>query len=170
MEATETQPQHMKTEPQKEHTWLQKLVGDWTYEAEAAMEPGKPAEKFTGTESVRTLGDIWFVAEGHGMMPGGDEATTILTLGYDTRKHHYVGTWIGSMMTNMWVYDGKLTANEKALELYTEGPRMTSEGATADYKEVIEFKDDDHRVFTSHMKTDDGRWEQLMTAHYRRRK
>ena len=38
----------MKTEPQKEHRWLQKLVGEWTCESEATMEPGKPPERFTG--------------------------------------------------------------------------------------------------------------------------
>ncbi len=32
----------MKAEPQKEHEWLHKLVGEWTCEAEASMEPGKP--------------------------------------------------------------------------------------------------------------------------------
>ena len=42
----------MKTEPHKEHQWLQKLVGEWTCESEATMEPGKPPERFTGTESV----------------------------------------------------------------------------------------------------------------------
>ena len=46
----------MKTEPQREHQWLQKLVGEWTYEGEASMEPDQPREKFTGTESVRSLG------------------------------------------------------------------------------------------------------------------
>ena len=35
----------MHTEPQKEHHWLQRLIGEWTYEAEAVMEPGKPAER-----------------------------------------------------------------------------------------------------------------------------
>ena len=32
----------MKTEPQQEHQWLQQLVGEWTYEADATMEPGQP--------------------------------------------------------------------------------------------------------------------------------
>ena len=45
----------MKAEPQKEHEWLQKLVGEWASEAEATMEPGQPPAKFTGTESVRSL-------------------------------------------------------------------------------------------------------------------
>jgi Protein of unknown function (DUF1579) len=30
----------MQTEPQQEHQWLQQLVGEWTYETEATMEPG----------------------------------------------------------------------------------------------------------------------------------
>jgi len=46
----------MKTEPQKEHQWLQQLVGEWTYEGEASMGPDKPPEKFQGTESVRSIG------------------------------------------------------------------------------------------------------------------
>lgn len=60
-----------KAEPQKEHRWLQKLVGEWTFEGEAPMGPDKPPEKFKGTERVRSLGDLWFVAEGQGEMPGG---------------------------------------------------------------------------------------------------
>jgi hypothetical protein len=48
----------MKTEPQQEHQWLQQLVGEWTYEAEATMEPGQPPSKFEGSESVRSLGGL----------------------------------------------------------------------------------------------------------------
>jgi hypothetical protein len=43
---------------QKEPQWLQKLVGEWIYEANATMEPEKPLEKFKGTESVRSLGGL----------------------------------------------------------------------------------------------------------------
>jgi Protein of unknown function (DUF1579) len=39
-------------EPQKEHEWLHKLVGDWTYETVAPPEPGKPATKATGAETA----------------------------------------------------------------------------------------------------------------------
>src|SRR6266542_7081305 len=103
----------MKTEPQKEHQWLQKLVGEWTFEAEATMGPGKPTERAEGTESVRSLGGLWFLAEGQGEMPGGGAATTLMTLGYDPQKKRYVGAWIGSMMTHLWVYDGELDAAER---------------------------------------------------------
>jgi hypothetical protein len=53
-QAEQTSP--MPDQPQKEHQWLQKLVGEWTYEIEAMMEPDQPPVKSTGTETVRCLG------------------------------------------------------------------------------------------------------------------
>src|SRR5688572_22986296 len=121
----------MTIEPQKEHHWLQKLVGDWTYEAEATMKPGDPPVKSTGSESVRSLGSLWVVAEGQGEMPGCGPATTVMTLGYDPQKKRYVGTWVGSMMTHFWIYDGALDTSEQVLTLDTEGPSMAGDGKMA---------------------------------------
>jgi uncharacterized protein DUF1579 len=160
----------MTTEPQKEHQWLQKLVGEWTLEGEASMGSDKPSEKARGTESVRSLGGAWFLAEGQGEMPGGGHATTLMTLGYDPEKKRYVGTWIGSMMTYLWVYDGELDAAERVLTLYADGPSMAGDGKMAKYKDVIEFKSDDHRVLTAHVLRDDGEWHHFMTTHYQRKK
>ncbi len=159
----------MKTEPQKEHRWLRTLVGEWTYDSEAACTPGKPPAKTGGSESVRSLGDLWVLCEGRGEMPGGGMATTVMTLGYDPQKGRFVGTWIGSMMSRLWVYDGSLDATEKVLTLNAEGPSFASEGKMAQYRDVIEIKGDDHRVVTSHVLGDDGTWNAFMTAHYRRR-
>lgn len=163
------QTSSMPAQPQKEHQWLQKLVGEWTYEIEAMMGPDQPSEKSTGTETVRSLGELWILAEGQGETPGCGSATTLMTLGYDSQKHRYVGTWVGSMMTYLWVYDGELDASETVLTLNSDGPAMTGEEKLGKYKDVIEFKSDDHRVLTSHMLLDDGQWQQFMTAHYRRK-
>ncbi|MFN2556739.1 MAG: DUF1579 domain-containing protein [Nitriliruptorales bacterium] len=158
------------TEPQKEHEWLQKFVGEWRYEADATAAAGIPPEKVAGTESVRSLGGLWILAEGQGEMPGGGTATAVMTLGYDAQKQRYVGTWIGSMMTHLWVYDGSLDQSGRVLTLETEGPHMDVEGKMALYRDVIEFKSDDHRVLTAHMLGDDGNWHNFMTANYRREK
>jgi Protein of unknown function (DUF1579) len=158
----------MKTEPQKEHQWLQKLAGEWTYEGEATMAPGQPPAKFMGSESVRSLGGLWILAEGQGEMPGCGAATTVLTLGYDPQKQRYVGTWIGSMMTHLWVYDGALDAAGRVLTLNAEAPHMTAEGKMAQYKDVIEFTSEDHRVLTSYMLGEDREWHEFMRADYRR--
>lgn len=120
-----------------------------------------------GTESVRSIG-TWVIGEGKGQMPDGSPATMVLTLGYDPNKKRFIGTWIGSMMTYLWVYDGELDASEKILTLSADGPHMSDPNKTMKYRDVFEFKSDDHRVLTSHMLGDDGKWTQFMTAHYRR--
>lgn len=57
MESIQTeQTSSMLAQPQKEHQWLQKLVGEWRYETEALMGPDQPPVKSTGTETVRSLG------------------------------------------------------------------------------------------------------------------
>jgi hypothetical protein len=85
METIQTeQTSPMPVQPQKEHQWLQKLVGEWTYETEAMMEPDQPPAKWTGTETVRSLGGLWLLAEGQGEMPDGDPATSICPI----RQNH----------------------------------------------------------------------------------
>jgi len=167
-ETEKKQESPMQAEPQKEHRWLHKLVGDWTYETDE--QPGHPGPKATGTESVRSLGGLWVLAEGKGEMPGAGPVTTLMTLGYDPEKKRFVGTWIGSMMTHMWVYDGELDSAGGVLTLNSEGPSMAGDGKTARYQDVIQFKSDDHRTLTARTLDENGKWQQFMTAEYRRRK
>lgn len=157
-----------KVELQKEHHWLQQLVGEWTYENEASMGPGQPPAKFTGTESVRTLGGVWVLCEGRMPTPEGSPATTIMTLGYDPAKKRFVGSFIGSMMTFMWLYDGGLDASGKVLKLDAEGPSFAVEGKMTKYVDSIEIVSSDHRRLTSSFLGDDGQWVQFMTANYHR--
>jgi hypothetical protein len=156
------------SKPTLEHFWLQKIVGDWTYESEVDMSPGKPKEKFTGTEQIRGVGALWILCEGKGIMPGGGDATMFLTIGYDPAKGHFVGSWIGSMMANMWVYKGELNAARNTLTLDTEGPSMTQEGKLTKYRETIVVKSENERTFSSSMLADDGSWVTFMTATYKR--
>ncbi|MBO0698731.1 MAG: DUF1579 domain-containing protein [Zavarzinella sp.] len=159
----------MNAEPQQEHHWLQKLVGEWTTEMQASMGPDKPPETFRGTETVRSVGGLWVVCDSRGEMPGGGTAYTMMTLGYDPAKKRFVGTFIGSMMTHLWVYDGQLDASGKVLTLDTEGPDFKTPGKLVRYQDIIEWKGDDHRVLSSQTPGEDGKWQQFMTAHYRRK-
>lgn len=134
------------------------------------MGPDRSIEKATGVESVRSLGELWILAEGQGEMPGCGMATTMMTLGYDPEKQRYVGTWIGSMMAYLWLYEGELDAAKQMLRLTSEGPDMVVDGKTSRYRDVIEFKSDDYRIMTSSGMSDNGQWHQFMTTHYRRQK
>ncbi|MBZ9793988.1 DUF1579 domain-containing protein [Rhizobium sp. 3T7] len=148
----------------KEHEFLEDLVGLWDVTAPemTGQEPW--------TEIVRSLHGIWFIAEGSGQMPGGGAATTVLTLGYSADKGKYVGTWIGTMMDHLWVYEGEVSDDGKILSLYTLGPDFSDANKLADYREQIIFHDRDHRTFNSAAKQPDGSWKQFMEAHYTRKR
>jgi hypothetical protein len=160
----------MKAEaPQKEHLWLQQLLGEWIFDSEMDMAPGEPAMKGGGSETVRTMGGFWVLAEGSCVMPGSDEKGSMLTtLGYDPQQKAFVGTWVGSMMTNMWVYRGTLDASQKVLTLDTEGPSFNGDGKLARYQDVLTIKNKDERTLHSQVRQDDGSWKRFMIATYRR--
>jgi hypothetical protein len=157
----------MHVTPQAEHEWLKQLVGEWTYEYEAPQEDGTMV-KFTGTETVRTLGDVWVQAEGRGPMPGGGESVMQLTLGYDPAKGKYVGTFIGSMMTYLWVYEGSVTEDGTRLELASEGPSFTDDGGTSRYIDTVQLEGPDRRLLLSRVQGADGTWQDFMRTEYTR--
>jgi hypothetical protein len=122
----------MQSEALPEHAWLQKLVGEWTAEMECSMGPDQPKVKSTGTETVRSVGGLWTLGEGKGEGPDGAPMASFMTLGYDPKKGKFVGTFIASMMTHLWKYEGTLNAARTVLTLDTEGPDFSGgEGMVA---------------------------------------
>jgi hypothetical protein len=152
--------------PQDEHKWLERFVGEWTSEAECEM-PGQESMKCQGTQTARMLGGFWMLAEGSAEMMG-TTVRTLLTLGYDPAKQHYVGTWVDSCHNHLWQYKGTLDETGDVLTLETEGPNMMLDGKMTKYREIIDFKGDDHYVFTSSMQGEDGQWQTFMTSNFRR--
>jgi hypothetical protein len=156
-------------EPEKPHQWLQQLAGEWDVEVSVTMMPGQPPQKFKGTESIRTVGEYWIVAQGKSTFMD-QPMESMLTLGYDPQKKKFVGTWIDSMQTYLWNYEGTLDEAGKTLTLLTEGPFPGAPGKLSKFKEVIELKSKDHKTFSSSLQTDDGKWVTFVTADYRRKK
>jgi hypothetical protein len=149
----------------KEHEWLKQLEGEWVTETEAVMVPGQAPIKCKGTESVRSLGGLWYVAEIKADMMGA-QMVGHMTVGYDAEKKKYVGTWVCNMDPEMMTYSG--TADGKTITLETEGKNPTT-GKRVKMKDVIEIKDKDTKVLTSHMLGDDGKWVQFMTMTAKRK-
>ena len=160
----------MHAEPQKEHKWLEQLVGEWAYESECLMGPDQPPVKSVGSSSNRSIGGIWVECENTADGGDGKLATMIFTLGYDPAKKRFVGTFIASMMTMLWTYDGQLDAAGKVLTLDADGPSFTDPTKTAKYKDSIEIVSPDHHILSSQFRADDGTWHRFMTSHYRRKK
>jgi hypothetical protein len=160
----------MQVEPQQEHQWLQRLVGEWSVEGECIMGPDQPPSTHTGTETVRSIGGLWTMGEGQGAGPDGTSVTSIMTLGFDPQAKKFVGTFIASMMTHLWIYNGTLDPAGRVLTLDTEGPDFSGGPNLVKYQDIIEFVSDDHRILRSQLVGPDGKWIQFMTAHYRRKK
>jgi Protein of unknown function (DUF1579) len=81
-----------------------------------------------------------------------------------------VGTWVGSCTTHLWQYDGSVDVAAETLTLETEGPCPQCPGTVAKFKEAMEVKSKNQRVFTSSMQGQDGKWATIATINYRRKK
>ena len=156
----------MGTKPVKEHEWLQKLVGEWRTEAEMSMGPDKPPVKATGTENVRSLGGLWAFGEAKTQMPHGAPMEYCTALGYDVSFKEYRGCWIASNSSHLWKHAGTLSADGKTLTLNCVGPNMEKDGETANYREVHEILDDNHRTLTSYAEDENGEMKQYMKVLY----
>jgi hypothetical protein len=95
--------------------------------------------------------------------------TGVLTLGYDPEAAQYVGTWIDSMGSHLWKYEGEVDASGRILTLETQGPCPTAPGKVSNFRETLEIKDPNHRVFTSAMQDDEGNWNTMVTVNYHRK-
>lgn len=155
-------------EPTTEHRWLQRLLGRWHMEGECPAGPDQAAVRMEATERVRGLGDLWVVAEGEGRTPDGRPALSQMTLGHDPAQCCFVGTFVASMMTHLWVYRGTLDAAGTTLTLDTEGPDFSAEGRTARYQDIIALSGAGERTLASRMLGPDGVWREVMSARYRR--
>jgi hypothetical protein len=87
-----------------------------------------------------------------------------MILGFDGQRKEYVGTWFDSMHSGFRHYEGTVDAAAQTLVLAAEGP---TSGASA--KTVIELKSRDHKILTSSMQGDDGRWVAFLTINSRRK-
>lgn len=153
-------------EPTDEHRFLLRMVGDWTYASECSMGPDQPPMAFGGESSVRALGELWIIEESTGQSPGGTPTRSIITLGFDPMKGKFVGTFVASMMTYQWPYEGVREGNSVLLD--SVGPSFTDPSVMADYRDTMEIVDDDHRILHAQMPGPDGGWVEFMTTRYTR--
>jgi len=167
-EKNTTQEEMGPTKPVAEHEWLSRLVGEWTTEGEAVMGADGATVKMTGREKVVSLGGLWSFGEGESSMPDGGSMQYKVALGYDVSFKEYRGCWFASASSHLWKYTGTLSADGKTMTLECEGPSMTKDGETANYRDVIEIIDADHRTLTSSGQGEDGQWTQFMKVAYTR--
>lgn len=166
--STETQEQmEMGTKPAAEHKWLEQLIGEWKTEAEMTMPDGS-TQKSTGSESVQSLNGLWAYGHGKATMPGGSPMNYYTGLGYDLTFKEYRGFMMMDVSSHLWKYTGELSADGKVMTLNCVGPNMEKEGETANYRDIIEIIDENHRTMTSMGEQPNGEWMQYMKVSYTR--
>lgn len=158
----------MKAEILQEHRWLEQLTGKWRVTFDMPAGTDESASEGAWIEETRLLGGVWIVSETTGIMPDGSFATNIMTLGYDPAKSRYVGSFVSSVMTYLWVYEGSLDETGKVLTLDCEGPDFAGAGGTARYQDIITIKDENARNFSSRIQNADGTWKPVMSSEYTR--
>lgn len=151
----------MSPEPTEQHHWLQRLAGRWRVVFAFDHHP-------VWTEDVRALGDLWIVAEMSGAMSDGSTASMMMTLGYDPDKQRFVGSTVGTIMRNLWIYEGVLDDTGTVLTLECEGPDMDGSGRIAHYQDVITIEDENSRSFSSRLLDEQSQWKPVMSASYTR--
>lgn len=155
--------------PTPEHDWLARLVGEWTFEHECQMGPDQPPLKLGGAQTTQAVGPLWIVGEMLGAGPDGEMGRSLITLGYDPAQQRFVGTFVASCMTHLWVYDGALDAERRVLTLDAEGPSFSGDGTMTLFQDIIESIDADHYTLSSRYRAADGTWVSFMTGLYTRK-
>jgi hypothetical protein len=126
--------------PGAPHKMLASLAGTWTTRTRAWMEPDKPPMEGTGTcEQKMILEGRYLQQEYTGEMMGGP-FTGINLVGYDNHTKKYVSTWIDSMSTGIYYFegtaspDGKIITQESSYDDPVRGPM--------DWRSVTRIADD----------------------------
>jgi hypothetical protein len=155
--------------PQKEHEWLNQLVGEWETDGEANLGPGQPPMKCHGSIQSKSLGGFWVVSEVKSEMMG-TPVIAFQTLGYDPKAKKYVGTWVDSMAGHMWKYEGSVDETGKILTLEAEGPNFFGDASKmTKFRDVYEIKSPDHVVSSGLVLGDDGKWVKFMSGNARKK-
>ncbi|PHQ37325.1 DUF1579 domain-containing protein [Rhodopirellula bahusiensis] len=157
------QEQPAMSEPTQKHEWLQKFSGTWTTKSEASMGPEQPPVQCEGTMTSRMLGGFWLINNMKGDYAG-TPMNGIQTIGFDTTKKKYVGTWVDSMTSFMWHYQGQVDTTGKILTLEAEGPNFMTDGTTTKFEDIYEFKSENDLSIKSRILAEDGKWVTFMSG------
>jgi hypothetical protein len=146
--------------PGAPHKLFASLEGSWTTRTKSWMEPDKPPVDMTGTcEQKILLGGRYLQQVYTGDMMG-EPFTGINILGYDNHTRKYVSTWIDTMSTGIYYFegtasgDGKTITQESTYDDPVRGPMV--------WRSVTRFKDDNTLEYEMFMIPKGGKEEKVM--------
>ncbi|HPF13437.1 MAG: DUF1579 family protein [Planctomycetes bacterium] len=109
--------------PADQHKMLHKSIGTW--EGTLTMfVPGQPETPMPAHEVVEAHGPFW-TASHFACDMGGMQFEGFGSMGYDTTKEKFIGTWIDNMSTSLTLMEGDFDKETGLLTMRWEGPDMT---------------------------------------------
>ena len=101
--------------PGAQHKLLASLAGSWITKTRASMEPGKPKVESTGTCEQEMILDGHYLQQTYSGDMMGNPFTGINLIGYDNHSKKYVSTWVDSMSTAIYYFEGTASADGKTI-------------------------------------------------------
>src|SRR4030042_701923 len=101
--------------PGAPHKVLASLAGTWITKTRGWMDPDKPPMEGTGTCEHKMLLEGRFLLQKYTGEMMGSPFTGINLIGYDNHTKKYVSTWIDSMSTGIYYFEGTASANGKTI-------------------------------------------------------
>jgi len=103
--------------PGKPHKLLAGRAGSWSTKSRHWMEPDEPPMEFAGScERKMILGGRFLQEEFSGEMMG-SPFTGISVIGYDNQSKKYVSTWMDSMSTGIYFFEGTAGPDGRTVSL-----------------------------------------------------
>ncbi len=97
------------------HKMLAKLAGSWTTKTKGWMEPDQPPIEGTGTCEQKMILDGRYLQQEYSGEMGGGPFTGINLIGYNNHTKKYVSTWIDSMSTGIFYFEGTASPDGKTI-------------------------------------------------------
>ena len=153
--------------PGAPHELLAGMAGSWNARSKMWMEPGKPPMETSGTcEQRMILGGRYLRQEFTGDMMG----TTFNGLGitgYDNHKESYVSTWMDSMSTAIFFFEGTAGPDGKTI---TQTCRYDDPvKGPLKWRSVTKIVDHDTHLFEMFVTDKSDKEEKMMEITYTRK-
>ncbi len=146
--------------PGDPHKRLASMVGSWTTKTKAWMEPDKPPMEGQGTCEQKMLLDGRYLQQEYTGDMMGEPFTGINLIGYDNHTKKYVSTWIDSMSTGIYYFEGTASPDGKTI---TQESRYDDpvRGPTT-WQSITRIVDDNTLEYEMYLTSKGGKKEKMM--------
>lgn len=153
--------------PGREHELLERMAGSWSTVTKSWSAPGEaPVESIGVCENKMVLGGRFLKQECSGDMMG-SEFTGIGFTGYDNVEKKYVSTWLDSLGTAIYVFEG--TADPGGRCFTQRCSHVDPVRGPMQWRSVCTVKNDDTMRFVMYGTPVGGKEEKMMEMNYTRK-